>query len=207
MLKTVTVKKPGGKEFETQYGVKKMMIVVAKDGTEEKIYYSPGQQPHDSLARNDVATLIYENKNGKNIRRLVANEETPLPPKQENKVFYAGEDLMQEFHREKDKQDYDQEASKWATQEAKNLAALITIVNTQMQEEGYTLSMEELRNLAVSINIGLGRKYANKQPVIMTPEDALRKVHDPVVVVVDEDVNPVFQDSPDDEEDEDDTPF
>lgn len=158
-----TITKPGGKEFETDYGVKRMLIITLDNGKEEKIYFNPTQVPHANFSKGDRAGLVYEQKNGRQIRRLVevgveSAQPSPQPEVTNRHSFLPSRNTVPQVHQKPD-------ANEWVRREAENLAALFLIVDMKFKDQGLHLPAEEVRNLAVSINIGLGREYKDQQVI------------------------------------------
>ncbi len=79
-IKNGTVKYPAGKVFQSDWGERQNIVVEMDDGTEERLYFAAGRQPHASLKRGQQVQLLYEN--GK--RRLVVSDKpaTPTEPPQ-----------------------------------------------------------------------------------------------------------------------------
>ena len=74
-IKNGTVKYPAGKVFQSDWGERQNIVVEMDDGTEEKLYFAAGRQPHASLKRGQQVQILFEN--GK--RRLVVSDK-PNPP-------------------------------------------------------------------------------------------------------------------------------
>lgn len=196
-MKFGNVTKKSHKAFQTQWGEKKLIEVQMDNGAVEKFYYKPGQEPQESIQINDRVGVMMKEAYGKQVRNLVKIEDespannwskgkvpdnVPVAPAYNNNVA-ASRPI---------------DATAWAVQEAKNVANLISIVNYEMKNQGYSLSMEELRNVAISINIGLQRAF-NTQQVIEFNDDIKEDLQE------EEDEEEEEDDLMDDEEDDDDT--
>ena len=71
-----TVKYPGNKLFPDKYNpgkFKQCLTIQLQDNTEEKIWYSQGKYPHAHLQKNDPVQILFESRDGKIQRRLIAN--------------------------------------------------------------------------------------------------------------------------------------
>ncbi len=77
-IKNGTVKYPANKVFQSDWGERQNIVVEMDDGSEEKLYFEKGRQPHASLKRGEPVTILYEN--GK--RRLVVNDKQNPPTQQ-----------------------------------------------------------------------------------------------------------------------------
>ena len=77
-IKNGTVKYPAGKVFQFDWGERQNIVVEMDDGTEEKLYFEKGRQPHASLKRGESVKILFEN--GK--RRLVVSDQQNPPTQQ-----------------------------------------------------------------------------------------------------------------------------
>ncbi len=79
-IKNGRIKYPAGKVFQSDWGERQNIVVEMDDGTEERLYFEKGRQPHASLKRGQQVQLLFEN--GK--RRLVVSDkpDTPAEPPQ-----------------------------------------------------------------------------------------------------------------------------
>ena len=79
-IKNGTVKYPAGKVFQSDWGERQNIVVEMDDGSEERLYFAAGRQPHASLKRGQSVRILYEG--GK--RRLLVNDkpDTPTQPSQ-----------------------------------------------------------------------------------------------------------------------------
>ena len=150
-----TVKKPVGKEFETQYGVKQMMIVVLDNGSEEKFYVKPGsEQSH--LQRNDKVKVVFEDRNGKTVRRIVIEEGTVAPHDYSSQSF----NKLQTANKPVEQKTYGKivKPTQEIIDETIN-AYLYTyeLVLSKFGERGHELQTEDARTIATSIMIKLDR--------------------------------------------------
>lgn len=78
-MKNGTVKYAAGKEFPNRFKpgeTQQNLVLAMEDGTEEKIYFKTGRMPHAGLKAGDPITIIYEEMNGKAIRKLYAQSST-----------------------------------------------------------------------------------------------------------------------------------
>lgn len=75
-IKQGSIKYGAGKVFDNPYQpgqTQQNIVCTMDDGTEEKLYFQTGRQPHASLKPNDRIQIIYETgQDGKRKRRLVA---------------------------------------------------------------------------------------------------------------------------------------
>ena len=69
-IKNGRIKYPAGKVFQSDWGERQNIVVEMDDGTEEKLYFAAGRQPHASLKRGQQVQVLFEN--GK--RRLVVSD-------------------------------------------------------------------------------------------------------------------------------------
>lgn len=75
-LKAGTIKYAAGKEFPNKFKPGEMqqnLVAVMEDGTEEKIYFSAGRVPHSTLRQGDPINILYEEFNGRTIRKLYSS--------------------------------------------------------------------------------------------------------------------------------------
>ncbi len=70
-IKNGRIKYPAGKVFQSDWGERQNIVVEMDDGSEEKLYFEKGRQPHASLKRGESVRILYEN--GK--RRLLVNDQ------------------------------------------------------------------------------------------------------------------------------------
>ncbi len=77
-IKNGTVKYPANKVFQSDWGERQNIVVEMDDGTEEKLYFAAGRQPHASLKRGEPVQVLYEG--GK--RRLLVNDKPDTPIQQ-----------------------------------------------------------------------------------------------------------------------------
>lgn len=77
-LKQGSVICPANKVLNTQWGEKQTVKVKLADGTEETIWFKVGKKPHADLVRGDVVSIIYEENNGKTIKRLIVNDDNQI---------------------------------------------------------------------------------------------------------------------------------
>ncbi len=85
-IKNGTVKYPAGKVFQSDWGERQNIVVDMDDGTEEKLYFAAGRQPHASLKRGQQVQLLFSN--GK--RRLVVSDKPNTPTQQQPQPQYQG---------------------------------------------------------------------------------------------------------------------
>lgn len=69
--KSGRVKYPAGRTFEGQWGPRQNIVVDLDDGTEERMYFTPGKEPYCLVKRGDPVTIIY---NGNNKTLAVAEQ-------------------------------------------------------------------------------------------------------------------------------------
>ncbi len=69
-IKNGRIKYPAGKVFQSDWGERQNIVVEMDDGSEEKLYFAAGRQPHASLKRGQSVAILFEG--GK--RRLVVND-------------------------------------------------------------------------------------------------------------------------------------
>ncbi len=69
-IKNGRIKYPAGKVFQSDWGERQNIVVEMDDGSEEKLYFAAGRQPHASLKRGQQVQLLFSN--GK--RRLVVSD-------------------------------------------------------------------------------------------------------------------------------------
>ena len=79
-IKNGRIKYPAGKVFQSDWGERQNIVVEMDDGSEEKLYFAAGRQPHASLKRGQSVAILFEG--GK--RRLVVSDKpnTPTEPPQ-----------------------------------------------------------------------------------------------------------------------------
>ncbi len=79
-IKNGRIKYPAGKVFQSDWGERQNIVVEMDDGSEEKLYFAAGRQPHASLKRGQSVAILFEG--GK--RRLLVNDkpDTPTQPSQ-----------------------------------------------------------------------------------------------------------------------------
>ncbi len=69
-IKNGWIKYAAGKVFQSDWGKRQNIVVEMDDGSEEKLYFEKGRQPHASLKRGQQVQLLFSN--GK--RRLVVSD-------------------------------------------------------------------------------------------------------------------------------------
>lgn len=157
-----TIKKPVGKTFETKYGEKKMLIVEMSDGGEEKFYCNPTQEPHVNFKKGDRVGVIYEMRDGRNIRRLVSMDDEPQQsstpaPRQETR-----QETRQSYSSPKREEI---SADDYVKKEVSNIVKIYQEVLEGFKGTGIDLTGEDLRSIVISINIGLQQQY-NRSAVL-----------------------------------------
>lgn len=169
------ITKPAGKTFETKYGEKRMAIVTLVDGTEEKFYLVPH---HDAcnLQKGSAVSVVYEERNGRTVRRIVPEETnettsayTRSPDSGRSNNYYSRGNGGQQHKPQTDPRE-------WATVEARNIIALMNIVSTEATNGGFPdLTSDELRNIAISINISAQRKFNDQVDFYKDPIEAKKE--------------------------------
>ncbi len=74
-IKNGRIKYPAGKVFQSDWGERQNIVVEMDDGSEEKLYFAAGRQPHASLKRGQSVAILFEG--GK--RRLLVNDKPDIP--------------------------------------------------------------------------------------------------------------------------------
>ncbi len=77
-IKNGRIKYPAGQVFQSDWGERQNIVVEMDDGTEERLYFEKGRQPHASLKRGESVAVLFEG--GK--RRLVVNDQQNPPTQQ-----------------------------------------------------------------------------------------------------------------------------
>lgn len=180
------IKKPYGKQFESKFNPGQyqcMLVVELEDGTEEKIYGAPDQMPHAALQRGDACQLLFEEKNGKYIRRLLDATGSPKrgaapagrQPAQHRRgqSFGAAAAPAPVASQYPSKPVEPQDATAKVKSLTESLANTVLYLEHSFTEAGYPdVPFEELRNMAVSIFINLDRSIRGDF-VVKAPHPAI----------------------------------
>lgn len=169
-IKTGTVKWPAGKEWDNPYqpGEKQQNIVCTmQDGTEEKLYFRTGRQPHASLQKGAAIQIVYEvGQDGKRKRRLVADtgggNMAPVAGDVPVKPVYQAPRAM-DFAPAKPKMS----ATAFINERIKIMKEVMLIVEKNM--EG--MSEESIRTIATSILIEGSRKQVDFSELLVTQDE------------------------------------
>ena len=85
-IKNGRIKYAAGKVFQSDWGERQNIVVEMDDGTEERLYFAAGRQPHASLKRGQQVQVLFSN--GK--RRLVVSDKPNTPTQQQPQPQYQG---------------------------------------------------------------------------------------------------------------------
>jgi nitrous oxide reductase accessory protein NosL len=146
-IKSGTVLYPAGKVFDGKWGKRQSLKIKLADGSEEAIWFSEGRQPHTSLQKGDLVQILFEEKNGKQQRRLIVQDQgTPsltLPQARESKGY---EPLEPETKRE---------IASYVQEMAKLYHHCLKTVTAEMPE----LPIEQAKCVSTTLFISSQRKF------------------------------------------------
>ena len=137
MIKSGRVKYAAGdRTFPSKYSDKlqQNIVLTMEDGTEEKIYFDQGRLPHAHLQRGQEIRIVYEELNGKPIRKLFV-------PEQKSDSFSTNSKLPLEKP----------DAEKFILEKLKIHDTVQNRVRAYFSED--TLTSEDIRAIATSIII------------------------------------------------------
>jgi hypothetical protein len=180
------VEKPYGKSFPNKFNPNELQSVLKvelEDGTTHSIYGAPDQLPHCNLRRGDPCQIVFEQRNGKTIRRLLdgngnggeyggqqrqqSNNRQPQQSRTDNLPRQNTQPVASTFP---SKPQEPADVTEQVKNQAKSLASTISYLDEALKEQGYAdVPFGEIRNLAVSIFINLDRnihgEFTVKPPV------------------------------------------
>lgn len=148
---------PADKVIQTQWGERQTVKVKLADGTQETIWFNVGKTPHVNLAKGDTVQILYEQSNGKNIKRLVVNEDNlniDIGSKEAVKF------MMPNNHPKVNITDDEKQLVKDYIKTQLNIYThCIEVVKEKMTEKQLLTSNEDIRAIATSIFIATQRKF------------------------------------------------
>lgn len=155
-LKQGQVKYAAGKEFPNRFKPGEMqqnIVVTMEDGTEERIYFTSGRTPHATLKKGDTVNILYEQMNGRTIRKLYAND-NPSSNSGSNGSSYQPAAPARQQSPAKPKLSTRDKIAMLANAHV----VCIQEVESRLQEAGYPdVEFEDIRTIATSIIINLDR--------------------------------------------------
>lgn len=143
-----TVKWPAGKIFEGEWGPRQSVTLQLPDGTEEKIWFKPGMEPHSSLQKGQPVKVLVSavpGKNGKHQYTFISDNPVSQPssPAPKKSAILSDEDKRN--------------VAEYIEQQSKLLKFCLT---TAQKECGEICPSEEgIRSLGVSLYIAAQRKF------------------------------------------------
>lgn len=166
-IKSGTVKFAAGREFPNKFKPGEMqqnIVLTMEDGTEEKLYFKSGRVPHSTLKRGDSANILYEQMNGRTIRKLYAdtssnNNISNVPssqPVQTNPVAQSAPKAVSS-----------NSASEQVDLMLDAYVEIFDRVTKKFDEAGYPdLSLEDVRTISTSIMINLDRSNCDLNDLV-----------------------------------------
>jgi hypothetical protein len=177
------VEKPYGKSFPNKFNPNQLQSVLKvelEDGTMHSIYGAPDQLSHCTLRQGDTCQIVFEERNGKTIRRLLdatgnsggqrqqVNNRQPQQSRTASLPSRRNNPPVASTFPSKPHEPVDVPEN--VKTQATSLAAPISYLDEALKEQGYAdVPFGEIRNLAVSVFINLDRSihgdFVVKPPV------------------------------------------
>lgn len=157
-LKQGSVIYPADKVFTTQWGERQTVKVKLADGTEETIWFNAGKTPHINLVKGDTVSIIYENSNGKTIKRLVIDDENENQNQTGNKESVKF--MMPNNSPKVNISDEEKVIIKdYITTQLGIYTHCLKVTKEKMETEQLLTSNEDIRAIATSLYIATQRKF------------------------------------------------
>jgi len=176
-MKQGKVKFPAGKEFPNKFKpgtFQQNMVIEMEDGTEEKIYFASGRAPHANLPKGAPCNILYEQMNGRTIRKLYADDSYNNAPPVASANTYATP--FTNNTPAKPRMSVEDKIAMLANAHVK----CIQEVEVELRENGYPdVAFEDIRTIATSIMIKLDRDNDDLTELIETIETVEVEIDNP----------------------------
>ena len=174
-IKQGSIKYGAGKVFDNPYQpgqTQQNIVCTMDDGTEEKLYFQTGRQPHSQLKPGDRIQIIYETgQDGKRKRRLVAEVNSSSG----NYIPTAGNVPVKPVH------NYQQPVSTKPKESVydfidKRIDIMVKVMARVRENINEQLTEESIRTIATSILIEGSRKGIDFEQLLVTPDQIVPTV-------------------------------
>jgi hypothetical protein len=156
-VKQGSVVYPADKIIQTQWGERQTVKIKLADGTQETIWFNVGKTPHVNLAKGDTVQILYEESNGKTVKRLVVNEDnlySDIGSKEAVKF------IMPNNHPKVNLTEEEKQLIKdYIKIQTQIYTHCVEIVKYKITEKQLLTSNEDIRAIATSIYIATQRKF------------------------------------------------
>lgn len=179
-IKQGSIKYGAGKIFDNPYQpgqTQQNIVCTMDDGSEEKLYFQTGRQPHAQLRPGDRIQIVYETgQDGKRKRRLVAE----VNSNSNHFVPAAGDIPVRPVH------NYQQPAPAKPKEPAydfidKKINIMVKVMARVRENINEQLTEESIRSIATSIIIEGSRKGIDFEQLLITQEQIVPTVSTEVV--------------------------